>query len=156
MCVCVCVCACTYQRLQQSQAPPTPPPPPPPPFTNTCIISSGRKGPVSFSFRSSDTSQTSEGAAAGFFSFLMMPPLKGQKPQPARNDSTSKLANARHSAAAVAVATPGRHLCASPSISPGFCLSGPWHLLLPVHQVPSVCSTQSCVVTPDPLVSVTL
>lgn len=44
----------------------------PPPLTNSCIIFSGRKGPVSFSLLSSDTSQTSEGVAKG----LMMPLLK--------------------------------------------------------------------------------
>lgn len=45
-----------------------------PPFTNTCIILSGRKGPVSLSFFSSDTSQASEGVAKG----LMMPLLKAR------------------------------------------------------------------------------
>lgn len=46
----------------------------PPPFTNTCIILSGRKGPVSCSLLSSDTSQTFEGIAE----VLMMPLLKAR------------------------------------------------------------------------------
>lgn len=66
-CTCVCVCVCTYQRSSNI-------PLRPPPFTNTCIILSGRKGPVSYSFLSSDTSQASEGVAEG----LMMPLLKAR------------------------------------------------------------------------------
>lgn len=61
------MCVCTYQRSSNS-------PLRPPPFTNTCIILSGRKGPVSYSFLSSDTSQASEGVAEG----LMMPLLKAR------------------------------------------------------------------------------
>lgn len=67
MCVILHVCVCTYQRSSNI-------PLRPPPFTNTCIILSGRKGPVSYSFLSSDTSQASEGVAEG----LMMPLLKAR------------------------------------------------------------------------------
>lgn len=72
MCVTVSlyVYACTYTRGGSSSSSTVLPPP----FTNTCIILSGRKGPVSLSFLSSDTSQASKGVAEG----LMTPLLKAR------------------------------------------------------------------------------
>lgn len=76
----VCVRARTYQRSSNIRVRP-------PPFTNTCIILSGRKGPVSYSFLSSDTSQASEGVAEG----LMTPLLKARARLPGMTDPANYL-----------------------------------------------------------------
>lgn len=112
----------------------------PPPFTNICSILSERKGPVSFSFLSSDTLQTSKGEAKG----LMMPLLKAKTSLYGMTGLANYLPPSPtcHSGGRCLLCICLSHCCFPLSVL-FICISISFFqisVLLPVHQMPSVCS----------------